>query len=39
VVLEWDGKDDRGRAVSGGVYLLRVRAGSENLQQKIVRAP
>ena len=39
VVLEWDGRDDRGRTVSGGVYLLKVRAGSETLQRKIVRAP
>jgi len=39
VVLEWDGRDDRGRTVSGGVYLLKVRAGGESLQRKIVRAP
>jgi acid phosphatase len=38
VVIEWDGRDDRGRTVSGGVYLLKVRAGGDTLQRKIVRA-
>jgi hypothetical protein len=33
----WDGRDDSGRQLSRGLYWARIRAGSENLSQKIVR--
>ncbi len=32
----WDGQDDRGRAVAGGVYLCRLRAGWATATSKIV---
>jgi len=34
--LGWDGKDDAGRAVSAGVYFLRLAAGGEASAQRLV---
>ena len=36
--LEWDGRDDRGRALPSGVYLARLRGGGETLTRKLVLA-
>lgn len=35
--LEWDGRDDEGRAVGSGVYLFRVRTPSQRLTGKLLR--
>jgi hypothetical protein len=32
----WDGRDDRGRTVSGGIYLYRLRAGGRRETRKMV---
>lgn len=32
----WDGRNDAGHEVSGGVYFARIRAGSESDTRKIV---
>ncbi|MBW7996036.1 MAG: T9SS type A sorting domain-containing protein [Candidatus Glassbacteria bacterium] len=34
--LEWDGRDQRGRQVSSGVYFLRLSAGGESRVRKMV---
>jgi hypothetical protein len=34
--VEWDGRDDRGRAVVSGVYYLRLRTASQTVSQKVV---
>ena len=36
-VLRWDGRDDRGKRVSSGVYFIDLRAPSEDLRQKVIR--
>lgn len=33
--LNWDGSDDRGHSLAGGVYLVMVRAGSEKTVQRV----
>jgi hypothetical protein len=35
--LNWDGRDDRGAPLPGGVYLVRVSAGRDTARQKLVR--
>ena len=35
--LRWDGRNDAGRRVPAGVYLLRVRDGREVLHSRVVR--
>lgn len=36
VLVRWDGRDDRGRAVESGVYLLRLRAlGTEQIRHVV----
>ena len=32
----WDGKDERGRDVSSGVYVIRLEVGKENLSRKLI---
>jgi hypothetical protein len=34
--VRWDGRDDRGRPVSSGVYLVRLEAAGEKLSRKMV---
>ncbi len=34
--LHWDGKDDNGSTLSGGVYFLRLRADGESVTRKMV---
>ncbi len=34
--IAWDGRDDRGRGVSSGVYLYRFRAGDINKTMRMV---
>lgn len=36
-VVEWDGKNDRGREVNAGVYIATLQAAKRVLTQKIVR--
>ncbi|NWF91187.1 MAG: hypothetical protein HXY50_17205 [Ignavibacteriaceae bacterium] len=36
-LLRWDGKDDAGRDLSGGVYFARVRAGSYEASGRVLR--
>lgn len=36
-VVDWDGKDQSGRAMASGVYLVRLRTGRSVLTQKVVR--
>jgi len=36
-VLAWDGRDARGREAPAGIYWLRVRAGEERAERKVVR--
>jgi len=33
----WDGRDDRGRSLPSGVYLIRVRGDGQSLGRKVVR--
>jgi flagellar hook assembly protein FlgD len=33
----WDGRDDRGRAVSAGVYYYRFESGGESRSGKLIR--
>lgn len=35
--FSWDGKDERGREVPSGIYLLRLDAGSTNATQRVAR--
>jgi hypothetical protein len=35
--LEWDGRDDRGRAIAPGVYLYRLTAGDRSLAHRLVK--
>jgi flagellar hook assembly protein FlgD len=39
VVLDWDGRDDRGRALPGGVYWVRLTttAGDRNARVVVIR--
>jgi len=34
--INWDGSDDRGRALAGGVYFARLNAGEETRLAKIM---
>ena len=34
--LEWDGRDEMGRAVASGVYLARIAAGGERRTGRVV---
>ncbi len=34
--LDWDGRDDRGRALSSGVYFLRAQSGSSSAGSRVV---
>ena len=34
--LSWDGRDDAGRAVGSGVYLLRLSAGERSRSGKVL---
>jgi len=34
--VDWDGRNDRGRRVAGGTYLVRLQAGGETLTEKVV---
>jgi hypothetical protein len=36
--VPWDGRDDNGREVSSGVYLLKLEAGRDQATRKIVLA-
>ena len=33
--VAWDGRDDAGRAVAGGVYAVRLRAGDGEQVRKV----
>ena len=35
--LAWDGRNDAGRDVSVGLYVVRVHAGSQSLNTKVFR--
>jgi hypothetical protein len=35
--VSWDGRDDDGRPLPGGVFLARIRASGESLTEKILR--
>ncbi len=35
-VVSWNGRDDGGRRLAGGVYLLRLRVGDQTLDRKVV---
>jgi hypothetical protein len=35
--VTWDGRDDAGRAMPGGVYLYEVRSGGESLARRMIR--
>jgi hypothetical protein len=37
--VNWDGKDDAGRAVAPGVYLARATVAGKSADQKVVRIP
>ena len=37
--VPWDGADDRGRRLSAGIYLFRMRAGSFIGTRRLVLAP
>lgn len=34
--VEWDGRDDRGQALSSGVYQIRMLTGRESFQRRVV---
>ena len=36
VVVAWDGRDRKGRALASGVYLARLFAGEKQLTQKMI---
>jgi hypothetical protein len=38
-VVPWNGTDDDGRALPGGVYLARFAGGGRELSRKLVRLP
>jgi hypothetical protein len=35
--VDWDGRDEAGGSVAAGVYLVRLRAGTEDLSAKVLR--
>lgn len=35
--LNWDGRDDRGRALGAGIYFVRARAGTQRSSFKVLR--
>jgi flagellar hook assembly protein FlgD len=35
--LTWDGRDQSGRAMGGGIYFIRLRAGDVEVQTKVVK--
>jgi flagellar hook assembly protein FlgD len=35
--ISWDGRDERGRAVSAGPYFVRLSAGEERATERVVR--
>ena len=35
--VRWDGRDDDGRAVAGGLYFYRLEAGNETHTVRVVR--
>ena len=37
VSLRWDGRNEAGRSVVSGLYVLRIRAGGVERQAKVVR--
>jgi hypothetical protein len=37
--LEWNGRDDAGRAVPGGIYWIRVRSEREAQVRKVIIRP
>jgi len=37
--IPWDGRDDAGRPLPGGVYFLSLRAGDATASQRVVRMP
>ena len=37
--VDWDGRDERGAAVSPGVYFLRARLGERTLARPLLRIP
>jgi len=37
--VSWDGRDDRGRSVPTGVYLVRLQAADHAVTRKLVRIP
>jgi flagellar hook assembly protein FlgD len=36
VLIHWDGTDDAGHTAHSGIYMLRVRAGTTDLQTKVL---
>ncbi len=34
-LLDWDGRDDRGRVLASGIYLIRLRAGDQIRSQRV----
>lgn len=37
--IRWDGRDNQGRELSGGVYFVRMEAGSGALVRRVVKVP
>jgi len=37
--IRWDGKDEKGRALAGGIYFLRMQAGQSQQSVKLVLLP
>lgn len=35
-IVRWDGRDGQGGKVGSGLYLIRVRSGSEQVVKKVV---